>query len=579
VQEQDLAQISLQKRLLDADFLRRAAAILASGLAALKFLSPAQVAFYLCSYFLCDIALKWALGRLIEQPTSAYRLQAVQTAAFASMCAYLTPVIMLWPLPDNVARTGIMIYVFGGMLSIMLVRSAYRPLTIANSLPLALIMPPLIIVGATDEALGDRVFLSIALLVLAAYFALTLHAALKINGTLADGRDAALARVETQRRFLATMSHELRTPLNGILGIAQSMVATHPGQGAEIVRDNAREMAVMIDDLLDNAAIEAGALRIVRRPVPLLQVKKHIEERWRSAFADKGLWLHLTIAAELPEQMMLDPLRLSQCLSNLLANALRLTTSGGINIDLRALPGGMEALVSDTGPGLPAGMETRLFRPFESIHVPGAGQRPGTGLGLSITRGLARAMGGDLVYERPEAGGSRFRLTLKAEPVRADTPQPAAAERGLFPGPAAGLEKEPWGDKDHPLSGKTILLVDDIATNRLVLRILLKDLAVDTVEAASGAEALRLLQDPNCTVPDVALMDIRMPELSGTQTLAHMRAAGHHFPVIAVTADAASEGRAAILAQGFDGHLTKPVEAAQLRHALLHAVTSGTTRL
>ena len=181
----------------------------------------------------------------------------VQVAAFACMSTYLIPAVLLWQVAGSTAKAGAMIHIFGGMLSIMLVRTAYRPMTIANSLPLAGVVPIIAILETETEGSGDQIFLGAAVLILAGYFILTLQAALRSNRALAGARDAALARVETQRRFLATMSHELRTPLNGILGIAQGLVASHPGQGAESICDSAREMSAMVDDLLDNAAIAA----------------------------------------------------------------------------------------------------------------------------------------------------------------------------------------------------------------------------------------------------------------------------------------------------------------------------------
>lgn len=579
MQDQELAQIVLQKRMLDADLPRRTMAILGSGLAGLFFLTPVKVALYLCLYFPCDMALGAALTRLIDRPTSKARLRVVQVAAFACMSTYLIPAVLLWQVAGSTAKAGAMIHIFGGMLSIMLVRTAYRPMTIANSLPLAGVVPIIAILETETEGSGDQIFLGAAVLILAGYFILTLQAALRSNRALAGARDAALARVETQRRFLATMSHELRTPLNGILGIAQGLVASHPGQGAESICDSAREMSAMVDDLLDNAAIEAGALRIVRRPVHLSQMMQRLEERWLAAFTEKNLRLRLTISPDLPEWMMLDPLRLSQCLSNLLGNALRLTASGGVSVDLIPHPGGLEAVVCDTGPGLPDGMETRLFRAFELIHIPGGDQRPGTGLGLSISRGIARAMGGNLVYQKQETGGSRFRLTIATESALWEETPVSPADNSFLSKPETQTKADATPTQDDLPAGKTILLVDDIATNLLVLRILLNGMGLRTVEAASGAEALRLLQDPTNPAPDAALMDIRMPELSGIETLARMREAGHGFPVIAVTADTGIEGRAEVLALGFGGHVSKPVESAELRRVLVQALSNGSGQL
>lgn len=396
--DQRLAQIVLQKRMLDADQTRRRVAVAASGVAALLFLSPLQVALYIGSHFLADVALLLALTRLISRPDSVFWLRAMQLAAFAAMSSFLGPAVLLWLEPGITPKIGAIIHIFGGMLSIMLVRTAFLPLTIANSLPLIGVVIVLAALERGTIPWQEEVFLGFAVAVLAGYFILTLITAQRINKKLAGARDEALARVETQKRFLATMSHELRTPLNGILGAAQSIAASHPGIGAETIRDSARDMAAMVDDLLDNAAIAAGALRINRQPVRLSDVMDRLKDRWQAAFAAKGLTLDVRLSSDLPEAALIDPLRLSQGLSNLLANALRLTGKGGVVLALSRHPAGLEAIVTDTGPGLPEGAESRLFQPFETFGPPSDDTGSSTGLGLSITQGLARAMGGGGIW-------------------------------------------------------------------------------------------------------------------------------------------------------------------------------------
>lgn len=558
---QALALIVLQKRMLDDDLWRRTIAIAATGIAALYFLTPLQVAAFLASTYAADLLLTALLTRLVAQPHSVMRLRLVQGAAFLAMSTYLSPALMLWQLPGSTPKVAAMMLIFGGMLSVMLVRTAFRPMTIANSLPLAGVVMVLAAKEGQDLPTSELTILGFGVAVLTVYFVTTLIMALRNNRNLALARDEALARVETQKRFLATMSHELRTPLNGILGMAQVLASRHPGEGAEIIRDSARDMAAMVDDLLDNAAIEAGSLRINRKATQLSHVLDRITERWQPAFADKGLALHVVPSSDLPQAAMIDVLRLSQCLSNLLANALRLTDQGGVTLELKPHQIGLEAVVTDTGPGMPEGVEARLFRPFEPIELPGPAFGPSTGLGLSITRGLAIAMGGDLQFARPAQGGSCFRLTLAAPEVQISPPQTQTAVQ-----------------MSVALPIRRVLVVDDIATNRLVLRLLLAAEGMDVVEALSGEHALGVLSDPAAVPPDVVLMDIRMPGMSGFEVLAHMRAAGLKMPVVAVSADAAPAERDEAMAQGFDGYLTKPVEEAGLRRVLAQAM-GGPRRL
>jgi signal transduction histidine kinase len=553
--EQRLALLKLQKRLLDADLVRRHVAVL-TGLAAVSLYLPwPQVALSLAIYLPGDMLLTHALRRLIAQPRSQLWQGLMLGGAFTTMSGYLLAAVFFWQVPGELSKIVTLIYVFGGMLSVMLVRTVYMPLTVVNSLPLAFFAIYVGVIESQRLALQDMAFLGFAVLVLAGYFTLTLVTYLRIHRELAMARDGALARVETQRRFLATMSHELRTPLNGILGMSQALTRSHPGIGAEVIHDSARAMTNMVGDLLDNAAIDAGALRIELRPCALAEELQRVIAQWQGRFADRGLSLTLELHPGLPARVVTDPLRLSQCLSNLLSNALRHTAEGGVVVAACPHPTGLEISVTDSGEGLPPGTEARLFRPYEQIGTRQKSGQSGSGLGLSITRGLARAMGGNVTYERPETGGSRFRLTVAA-------PLP----------PVLSLTEGNAPDLGTTLRHALVLVVDDIATNRLVLRLLLSSRGVKVAEAASGQAALAYLQTAR---PDAVLMDLRMPGLSGSDTLALMRTAGFDGPVIAVSADVAPEGQRGALAAGFDGYLTKPVEDSALTAILIGALGSG----
>lgn len=548
---QEPALIQLQLRLLIEDTPRRISAVAIATLLSLYYIAPLTLAVYFAAYGITDYFLRDCLRWLGQDPTSRIRKLLVQLAAFSTMSAYLALAVLLWLVPGIGPKVAALLFVIGGMLSVLLVRTAYLPMTIANSLPLLGVTAVIGWIERHSLPPLDLLVLALAMAVMAAYFAMTLLLAQRFTHELWRARDTALTRAETQKRFLATMSHELRTPLNGILGIAQTIAADHPGLGADSICDSAREMAVMVDDLLDNAAIEAGALRIRPEPASLADLMNRIEQRWQPEFAARGLTLGLVLEPALPDWVLVDRMRLTQCVSNLIGNALRMTAQGGVTLTLSSHPKGLMAEVTDTGPGLPEGAEHRLFRPFDSLDPEG---RSGTGLGLSICRGLALAMGGDLTYSRAETGGCRFCLTLSA-PATSPSPDPVTAA------PDAAL-----------LAGAALLVVDDIATNRLVLRLLLASLGVNVIEAASGAEVMQQFADPGFVRPDAILMDIRMPGLSGFDTLSALRKMCYDGPVIAVSADAAPQERAEAVACGFDGYLTKPVEAVELTAVLCQAL-------
>jgi signal transduction histidine kinase/ActR/RegA family two-component response regulator len=360
-------------------------------------------------------------------------------------------------------------------------------------------------------------------------------------------REGASARMADQAksRFLAQMSHELRTPLNAILGLghAELAQATDPAsqERLRLMTDAARGLAVILDDILDMSAIEAGHLPIRPTPCSPAQEITTAAALYRPLFEAEGLSVTLNLSPDLPDYAALDSQRLRQCLSNLFSNALKHTKTGGVTLRAAvALNGDLVINFADTGPGIPQAAAERLFEPFHR----GAGDQPGTGLGLSITRALARSMGGDLQL-MPSLTGAEFRLRLALQVM----PRvPSALE----------TDKEPFSATSVLPSELSVLVVDDIATNRLVAKAHLHLHGITVDEAASGAEALARLQEDGI---DLVLLDMNMPGIDGTETLQRIRAmpGRTRLPVIAMTADATEEHRRRYLAAGMDGYLAKPL--------------------
>ncbi len=415
--------------------------------------------------------------------------------------------------------------------------------------------------------------LSLVALCAAAYF---IAAIVRGNHALHDGiaRERASARMadEAKSRFLAQMSHELRTPLNAILGLGHAELAraTDPTsqERLRLVTDAARGLAVILDDILDMSAIEAGHLPI--RPAPCDPGKEIAAAAalYRPLFEAEGLSVTLILSPDLPKEAALDSQRLRQCLSNLFSNALKHTRSGGVTLQAEQVATG-DLVISfvDTGPGIPPAEAARLFEPFQR----GAGDHPGTGLGLSITRALARSMGGDL-HLIPSAQGAQFRLRLALNPVKeagdgvakAKNASRPDADPQAWPTAAGQADAPPLAPQSsaqaEPAPGRVgrVLVVDDIATNRLVARahLMLHGIAVE--EAASGAEAVaRLGQDGI----DLVLLDMNMPDMDGTETLRQIRSlpGREGLAVIAMTADVTEAHRRRYLAAGMNGYLAKPL--------------------
>lgn len=384
----------------------------------------------------------------------------------------------------------------------------------------------------------------------AAYFVYSVvRANHALHAGIARERETARLADQAKSRFLAQMSHELRTPLNAILGLghAEMAQAQNPASQERMrhVTDAARGLAVILDDILDMAAIEAGHLPI--RPVPCVPATEIASAAalYRPLFEAQGLAFDLTLSPEIPQQVVLDSQRLRQCLSNLFSNALKHTKQGGVQVQANvAGDGWLEVLVADSGPGIAPREAERIFQPFQR----GSSGQPGTGLGLSITRALARSMGGDLQL-LPGGTGARFQLRLAFTTLaKAGAGETGADEAGT-PSPVTGQD----------FCRARVLVVDDLGTNRLVAKAHLGLFGISALEAPRGEDAIAMIQ---AEPPDLVFLDMNMPGMDGIATLRQIRklpSRAARVPVVAMTADATEGHRKRYLEAGVDGYLAKPL--------------------
>jgi signal transduction histidine kinase/CheY-like chemotaxis protein len=388
--------------------------------------------------------------------------------------------------------------------------------------------------------------------------------------TLVAARDAAEQTSKAKSRFLARMSHELRTPLNSVLGLAQVLardphLTTEQREQAATLERAGRHLLAVANDVLDLAAVEAGKLRLTHAPLSLRTLVEGCASLVRPQAAQKGIALRAELAPDAPGAVRGDETRLRQIVLNLLSNAVKFTPTGG-EVRLRALrtaPAGvLRCEVSDTGPGIPAERRAMLFRDFTRLE-PSPGQEFGSaGLGLAISAALVKAMGGRIGCDAgPDGRGSLFWVELPLEEIAEPRPPDEASNR---------LPVALTGDA---LAGpcRRVLVVDDVAANRLVARVLLEGAGHRVDLAADGAEAIDAVQRESF---DLVLMDVQMPGMDGleaTRRIRALEAACRRVPIIALTADALREQIEECLAAGMDGHLAKPLDRAALLAAVSRA--------
>lgn len=388
----------------------------------------------------------------------------------------------------------------------------------------------------------------------------------QLHKETARGRSEAQAANAAKGAFLAQMSHELRTPLNAILGMGHAELRrTDDPISAErlsVLISSAQGLSTILDDILDMSAIQGGHLPIRRHAINLRAEITATAALFRPQIEQAGLVLVLDLDADLPDWALMDDQRLRQCLSNLISNALKNTPDGSITLRAlrtvaRAGTPQLRIEVVDTGPGISPDIAAAIFEPF----IRGPGTSLGTGLGLSISRALAQQMGGDLQLEHPKPGepaGARFILTLALTATFA---------------PAASIPVAANSPKSF--AGKKVLVVDDIATNRLVAMTYLRFFGADAIEAASGAAALLRLDAGDV---DLVLLDMNMPEMDGMETFRRLRqrpAQRGKVPVIAMTANTLAEVRQQYSGAGIDGYLAKPMTP-EATAAEIYRVLTGT---
>jgi len=376
---------------------------------------------------------------------------------------------------------------------------------------------------------------------------------------LRDARAEAEAATIVKSEFLANMSHELRTPLTSIIGFtglisAQSELSDVSRGFVNRVSDAGRALLATVNDVLDFSKLEAGQVSIDPEPTDAHKLCRGALDLFTPQAGAKDL--SLALEGDLtPEAMVsVDPDRIRQVLLNLLGNAVKFTASGGVTLNASHAGDRLRIEVSDTGPGMTPAQQAKLFQRFADVDGSLTRTNGGSGLGLSICKGLIEAMGGEIGVSSQRGVGSRFWFEVPAPPCRNES-------NSLIAGLGA-----------VPIPGVRMLVVDDHAANRELVKLFLTGLGVEVTEADSGPAAISAAE---AWPFDVILMDLNMPRMGGLAACGAIRRGGglnEATPILAFTAMAEDDtDQKALAAAGFDGVVTKPVSPAALISAVAQA--------
>ncbi|HUR40022.1 MAG TPA: PAS domain S-box protein [Verrucomicrobiae bacterium] len=392
----------------------------------------------------------------------------------------------------------------------------------------------------------------------------------RVKQDLRNARDEALQASRAKSEFLANMSHEIRTPMNGVIGMIEVLQDTPLTQtqryAVETIRFSGQLLLTIINDILDFSKIEAGMLRLDDAEVDVRLVLQRALDLFEEPAADKGLALTHTVDPRVPNALRGDPGRLYQVLTNLLSNALKFTGKGGIDVqvsleydsDKDAM---LRFVVRDTGIGIAADAQRRLFQPFVQADGTTTRKYGGSGLGLAISRQLAEVMGGAIGVISATGHGSSFWFTIRlAKGVARRSEPPAPVPVAPMPPP---VQVERRGRRV-----RRVLVAEDNLVNQRLTQYQLNNLglAVDVVD--NGRKAVDALRSK---AYDLVLMDCQMPELDGYAATAEIRASPsdeRRVWIIAMTAHAMGGDRERCLAAGMNDYLAKPVVKQALREAL-----------
>ncbi|MBN2377907.1 MAG: PAS domain S-box protein [Sedimentisphaerales bacterium] len=378
-------------------------------------------------------------------------------------------------------------------------------------------------------------------------------------------RQAEMAN-RAKSEFLANMSHEIRTPMNAILGFSDLMagesITEVQKEYLSIIQNGARDLLGIINDILDFSKIEAGKLDVEIIESSLKELLENIDSMMRPSAIEKNLEFKVFTAAEIPVVIKTDPVRIRQCLINLISNAIKFTKSGEVSLKVsleeQEGAGFVRFDVADSGIGIPVDKQNQIFEAFSQADGSTTRKYGGTGLGLSITRKLVELLGGWISLESKPGAGSVFSIFIPVQ-LEDETTSFEKKENVNFDFEADSVSRKKLG-----FNGR-VLVAEDNPSNQMLIEVLLRKAGLECTIVKDGKLALDKAISESF---DLILMDIQMPVMNGYESTRWLRENNINVPIIAITANAMKGDAEKCLAAGCNGYLSKPIKNDELHEIL-----------